>query len=43
MGDKIIYWGTLVMAWLCLPVAMLWYGFQTALKYVDRTIEETER
>lgn len=41
--DKVIYWGTLVLAWALLPIAMLWFGFQTALKYVDKTIEEFER
>jgi len=41
--DDIIYWGTLVCAWVLLPVAMVWYGLQTALKYVDKTIENFER
>jgi len=41
--DKIIYWGTLAIAWALLPVAMVWYGLQTALKYVDKTIENFER
>ena len=43
MIDKIIYWGTLVFAWVLLPIGMVIVATKTVVSFIERTIEELER
>ena len=43
MGDKIIYWGTLLIAWALLPIAAVRVAWDIAVDYIEATFRSEEK
>lgn len=43
MGDRIIYWGTLLIAWALLPIAAVRVAWDIAVDYIESTINTKEK
>lgn len=43
MGEKIVYWGTLLIAWVLLPLAAVRVAWDIAVDYIEATIHGQEK